>query len=1163
MSGRGRRYAACLAVLWLACGQLALAGAAPAAQTSLATRATAAWFAGHLDESLALAQVCASTCTETGAADQSALLAATIDALFARFDAARERLLPLTGDGHAMSVRVVAHAQLADLALAMARHDEATARIVAGQRLASSLPASHEARLAIDTVEAGVLRDRGDTARARERYGALAAQLPAADSEAVARVLVDAGQFAIYDRRPADVGRWLTAGCAMRERLFAADHPLRLSCESVSASELFRQDRLAEAARLHASILERRRARLPEHSPDVAESLYALALVESRLPGRTGDAIAHLGSALDSWRTLFGAGHPWIAQGLRARGQWQYYAGHLDDAAASLAEALAMFEQAGLGDGSDAARILHDLASVREQQYQPAEAARLMARAAAITARIAGENSTGYATRLVRLASLAAGAADFGTALASLAEAERIYASAGLTATAPERLALLEHRLRLQLATSDASGARASAIDLRRWREAADDWQRPARRLSVLNLQALAARLDGRIVDAMALWREAAAIPATDDVALGHRRAAQLNLALADPHQASARATFDALADDPRASTLARAVALLGRSRLALASGDIAAAAADSARSLQLSALAEDPVQFAWALHQHARVLQQQGKPAPAIVLLRAAVERAQAQRAGLALQQPAIARSLLERNAVLYRDLAGALLGAGRLGEAEQVTRELRSAEQRELRTRGGGPAPAALPALPDEIAGANDLLLSAADLVALSREQAVLARRQQSATATPDELARLAAITGDIARAQRAFDDTLRRIEKIRREQRIATDTAGLAALQPSLRRTNGAAVALQYIAASDELHILMTTGEARTAFSVPVGSAEVARRVFNLREAIRQRAPGEAARAARELHDTLLPPPVRAALTASKARHLLLAPDGTLRYVPFAALRDASGRYLVEDFALSLLGAGAHATAPSAGSRHGWQVAAMGLTQAREGLEPLPAVADELDGIVREREGDDGVIDGTRLLDEHFDEAALRDALDRQVPALHLASHFVLQPLAPQQSFLVLGNGRLTLDDLVYAPLPWDFSGVQLVTLSACETALNLGVGADGIEVGGLTDLLEERGAGSVLATLWPVADASTARFMREFYLRLLADPKATRAEALRAVQLAFIRGERMAGTDDKLRGVVREDAKADARAVPAAAGWEHPYFWAPFVLSGQWR
>lgn len=140
-----------------------------------------------------------------------------------------------------------------------------------------------------------------------------------------------------------------------------------------------------------------------------------------------------------------------------------------------------------------------------------------------------------------------------------------------------------------------------------------------------------------------------------------------------------------------------------------------------------------------------------------------------------------------------------------------------------------------------------------------------------------------------------------------------------------------------------------------------------------------------------------------------------------------------------------------------------------------------------------------------------------------------ALHLATHGVLDHEDPNRSYLVLGQGQ-QLDIPEIAAL--DLIGLRLVTLSACETAL--GVDSQGqSELTTLADAFSFAGCPTVAASLWKVSDESTRTLMEKFYQALQSG--ATPAAAMQAAQKALIAD------------------KATA----------HPYYWAPFLLIGDWR
>ena len=125
--------------------------------------------------------------------------------------------------------------------------------------------------------------------------------------------------------------------------------------------------------------------------------------------------------------------------------------------------------------------------------------------------------------------------------------------------------------------------------------------------------------------------------------------------------------------------------------------------------------------------------------------------------------------------------------------------------------------------------------------------------------------------------------------------------------------------------------------------------------------------------------------------------------------------------------------------------------------------------------------------------------------------------------------------------------------NLSGVELAVLSACETGL--GKVSSGEGVLGLQRAFQAAGAQSVVSSLWQVPDEPTKVLMERFYENLWGG-KMTRLEALREAQRWMLREGRT--SPGVARGMVREDAPQ-----PLKDGRLPPYYWAAFVLSGDWR
>ena len=307
-----------------------------------------------------------------------------------------------------------------------------------------------------------------------------------------------------------------------------------------------------------------------------------------------------------------------------------------------------------------------------------------------------------------------------------------------------------------------------------------------------------------------------------------------------------------------------------------------------------------------------------------------------------------------------------------------------------------------------------------------------------------------------------------------------------------------------------------------------------------------------------------------PFEAELRADGVELVLLSLDRRLRYVPVAALYDGE-RFAAERFAFSTL---TNAGYEIAGERvSGVPVAALGMTQAADGFNALPGVGIELDGLVR---GDDGfgLMEGRVLLDAAFDRIALEDALliGADGPAgmgvVHISSHFHLGR-SDDQSFLLLGTGeRLALDEIKGDGFAFDFAHVDLLTLSACSTGY-ANPALDGRELESLAYITGDRGARAILASLWPVEDRMTAILMQRFY-ELRERGGYSKARAMALAQREFITGR--IGSRDHFDGdsIVFETAIRGAvslagggRPDPHGLGRGHPFYWAPFVLTGNWR
>jgi len=147
------------------------------------------------------------------------------------------------------------------------------------------------------------------------------------------------------------------------------------------------------------------------------------------------------------------------------------------------------------------------------------------------------------------------------------------------------------------------------------------------------------------------------------------------------------------------------------------------------------------------------------------------------------------------------------------------------------------------------------------------------------------------------------------------------------------------------------------------------------------------------------------------------------------------------------------------------------------------------------------------------------------------------VHFATHGVLNNVHPELSGIVLSlvdeggkqhDGFLRLQDIYNLKLP-----AELVTLSACQTGLGKEIKGEGLI--GLTRGFMYAGAPRVLASLWKVDDRATSELMKRFYQGMLGPEALRPARALRQAQLSIWKQKQ----------------------------WREPYYWAAFVLQGEWK
>jgi len=283
--------------------------------------------------------------------------------------------------------------------------------------------------------------------------------------------------------------------------------------------------------------------------------------------------------------------------------------------------------------------------------------------------------------------------------------------------------------------------------------------------------------------------------------------------------------------------------------------------------------------------------------------------------------------------------------------------------------------------------------------------------------------------------------------------------------------------------------------------------------------------------------ELH-RLLMAPIDAELKKRQIETLVFVMSGDLRSVPPAVLHNGR-QFLIEEYAIASLPS-LTLTRLQERDRQNNRVLAMGISEAIGGFNPLPAVPVEVRTVTQGA--------GEAFLNEPVTVQTLQQQRQQnRFGIVHLATHAQFTGTTADGAFIQLWNERLPISQIPNLKL--DNPQVELLVLSACQTAVGPGLGLGGMAV--------QEGVRSVLASLWAVSDAGTVPVTLGFYQEL-RDSR-SKAIALRDIQQQMLRGQiRVAnGQLTGLRGL-------GTLAVPVAGTLDlrHPFFWSAFSLIGNW-
>lgn len=378
----------------------------------------------------------------------------------------------------------------------------------------------------------------------------------------------------------------------------------------------------------------------------------------------------------------------------------------------------------------------------------------------------------------------------------------------------------------------------------------------------------------------------------------------------------------------------------------------------------------------------------------------------------------------------------------------------------------------------------------------------------------------------SSELLSAQREYEVLLE--ERQSRRSPVGRSLAHIPSYSEVRTQLGAGEALIEYVVGQDSIMVFVLTQASLLTETIPMGRQDLDSRVELLRDLIRHPDNDRWIKPAQKLADALINPIEQRGLLKD-VTHLYLVPHGSLNYLPFALLPNTGMggnpklQLVIEKYTLAYLPTAAALVRKP--NKHPGRNSLLAVAPTRGQLKFAPAEAQSVNDMFKP--------DSRLLLGEAATESAFKNQAGN-FNILHLATHGYFNKLNPLLSGLELekdadNDGQLELYEILELQL-----NAELVTLSACQTALGSGYFAEipaGDDFVGLTRAFIYAGSQSVLATLWQVDDRSTKALMQGFYARLKQN-NSDKATALAMAQ----------------------------REMRSIENYQHPYYWAPFILVG---
>ena len=313
-------------------------------------------------------------------------------------------------------------------------------------------------------------------------------------------------------------------------------------------------------------------------------------------------------------------------------------------------------------------------------------------------------------------------------------------------------------------------------------------------------------------------------------------------------------------------------------------------------------------------------------------------------------------------------------------------------------------------------------------------------------------------------------------------------------------------------------------LPNSEQLLAYSSPLGELDLDSILANLERDLRFAGRKKAVQKNAQTLYQLIIQPLEDKLAENQINTLVFLLDAPFRNIPMSVLYDGE-QYLIEKYSVAIT-SGLELLESQTVTRGNFQAALAGVSKANQGFSALPNVLPQFEEIGSE-------INTQAIVDEDFTVESLQNLLNSlPFPVIHIATHGQFSS-QPEETFLVAWNDKISVNrlrSLLRSRAETRPEPVELLVLAACETSQG-----DKRAALGLAGIAVNSGARSTLATLWKIiADESPGSVFSTFYKQLRDEPQITKAQALRNAQLELL-----------------GDSNTNA-----------PYYWAPYVLIGNW-